>query len=281
MTYPTDIAGTIDGGTIRTLTAPWPDQPDADAARAVLLSWCRANDLNPERMRQQDRIEIHAATSGPRGRYEILWREAVVAPPGGRRDEVRAKVRYTPLRVEPEGLIAGELSCGHVHSAPSPVVDDPPLCFTCDQGIDPATGRHPGEHQGGRSLDRPAGEPAGPVTAYRMSWPNEHEGDQAYCGGLPDITGMAPDAAHALVLGRLAAMLERRPRVDRRRTLIAIGPHVTGLRILAERHGPHATRGIETVCDVDYHAGTGLTPWPCLDYQAAFSGIVTFPPAAR
>jgi hypothetical protein len=275
VTYPTDeIAGVAAGGTIRTLTPPWHGQPHAEAARDVLLSWCRVNGLAPDRMLDRDRIEIHAADSAAGRHYIILWLEALPADPVGPGRETSTALRKTPLLIEPEGLLAGELTCGHVHSASSPVVDEPPLFFTCDQGIDPATGRHPGQHAGSRS-ETPRYRRSDTGNGYRMSWPNEHPGEQAFREGLPYVGDMTPAAAHALVLARLGEITDRRPRVNRRQVLIAIGPHVRGLRAIVERHGP-VTYGekFPAACQSPDHAGAGPS-FPCADYRDATAGIVT------
>lgn len=270
------IAGTLEGGRIRTLAAP--DRERDPAALAVLLSWCVANGLPTARMLDRHHIEIHEAANGPGGNYEIVYREVQLPTTPGR--EARTETRKRALLVEPEGLLAGELTCGHVHASPSPVLDAPALFFTCDQGIDPATNRHPGQHTGLAS-ELPGGRRDELGTGYRMSWPNDHAGEQAFREGLPYLGDLAPNDAHALALARLDAIAERRPRVDRRNVLVAIGPHVRGLRELAERHGPHSLRGSDdVVCDHDFVVGTGLTEWPCPDYRAAFAGVVTFGPAA-
>lgn len=274
-----DIAGTMDGGRIRTLAAPFRDDPTSTAGRAALVSWCHANGLKPDWMLERLNIEIH--NLDPEGltgnRYVIYWREVLPQAPADRGREARTELRKSPLLVEPEGLLAGELTCGHVHTEPSPVADAEPLSFVCDQDIDPATGRHPGSHQGGRSINPATGRPADEGgTRYRMSWPNDHPGEQPFRAGLPDVAGLTPAAAHAAVLARLDAAADRRPRVDRSKALIAIGPHVAGLRRLAERHEPRATRDAGDVCSHDYVSATGLTAWPCAEVRDAFAGIVAF-----
>lgn len=267
------IAGTLEGGRIRTLAAP--DRERDRPALEVLLSWCVANGLPTARMLDRHHVEIREVPNGPGGTYAIHYREVQLPTTPGR--EARTELRERALLVEPEGLLAGELTCGHVHAAPSPVLDAPALFFTCDQGVDPATSCHPGRHTGGAS-EMPGGRRDELGTGYRMSWANDYPGEQAFQDGLPYVGDLTPDEAHALVLARLVAMAERRPRVDRRNVLVAIGPHVRGLRELAERHGPHNLRGTGIVCDHDFVVGTGITDWPCLDYRAAFAGIVAFGP---
>ena len=277
MTHAT-VAGTMAGGAIRTLTLPFGDAPDLAAVRAVLMSWLRANHIDPARLRDRDRIEIHPdAHFG----HVIMFREVLTPAPGAGGHEARTTVRKMMLRVEPEGLLADELTCGHVHTSPSPVADADPLNFTCDQDINPADGRHPGDHTGNRSIDPETNRPAGPDgTGYRMTWPNTHPGEQAYHAGLPTTDGLTTTAAHALILARLAAIADRRPPVNRRKSLIAIFKHVRGLREIAVRHLPRDTRHAGTVCDHDFVSATGLTPWPCVEVRDALAGIVHFPPQA-
>jgi hypothetical protein len=252
------IAGTSAAGHVRTLSAPWAGDAIAAAARDVLSSWCHANGLVPARMLERDRIEIHPNPNRPG--YEILWRE--VSADRTIRPEASTQLRRLPLLVEPEGLLAGELWCGHVHRCGC---DDNGQVrfFTCRQHVDPVTGRHPGPHLGRPSLD--------PTTAAPMSdlgpaeWTNEHAGDVAYRDGLPDVAALPAEAAHALVLARLDAIRDARPRPPRAALLLAIGQHVQGVRAIIERHAP-AVAG--PLCDRQ------CAPWPCPDYRSATRGIV-------
>lgn len=282
------VAGTLDGGRIRTIAAPWRDSPDAEAVRAVLTSWCLANGLLPARMLEREPIEIRDRDPEElaRGRYEIVWREVVGAGAGG---EARSTVRRTPLVLEPEGLLADELTCGHVLISPSAVLGAPALLFVCDQHIDPRTGRHPGQHTGdwaGEHRPPPVNEPVDPavvrpeVPTYRMSWDNEHPGEQPFRDGMPYAGGLSPDDAHRLILDRLREIADRRPMVNRRLALIATVRHVRGLREIALRHEPHATREAGTVCNHDFTTGAGLTTWPCVEVRDALGGIISFAPAA-
>lgn len=275
------IAGTSDGGRIRTLSAPFAEDPDSAAVRAVLMSWCRANGLDPERMLERHNIEIHPRDDDElaRDRYVIYWREYIPPPAGatGSAREGHTEVRKTPLLVEPEGLLADELTCGHVHLADSPVDGVATLPFTCREHIDPRTGRHPSRHLGGRA-ETPTGQHAG-GTGYVMSWPNEHPGDLAFRDGMPYAGDLDPHRAHALILVRLSEIADRRPRVNRRLALLAIGVHVRGLREIALRHEPHDTRNAGTVCNHDFVTGAGLTPWPCVEVRDALAGIIAFAPA--
>ncbi len=256
MTYPTATRDEV-----RTIRPPWPEESNNEAAIQVLMSWLRANHVDPRRLLSRNPIEIHPSD---RFGHVIMFREVVTPAPGGRGHEARTTVRNVPLQVEPEGLLADELTCGHVHVAPSPVADADPLNFTCGQGINPADGRHPGDHTGRRSIDPETNRPAGPNrTGYQMTWPNTHPGEHAFHQGMPT-----------------AAALERRPRVDRRKALIAIGPHMHALVRIAERHAPHATLNRGIVCRADYVTGN-LTTWPCADYRDAAAGIVHFPPAGQ
>lgn len=275
------VAGVQDGGRIRTLAAPLPRERDTEAALEVLLSWCRANGLPTDLMLGRHHIEIHQAPNGPEGQYEILWREALPPDPDGPHRELGTVLRRSPLLVEPQGVLAGENTCGHVRTEPSPVVDGSPLFFACDQFTDPATSRHPGEHTGNRAIDPATDRPAGPDgTGYRMTWPNEHPGEMAFRYGVPYVGDMDPHIAHALILARLTAIADRRPPVTRDSTLIRIFPHVRGLREIALRHEPLDTLNAGTVCNHDYVSATGLTAWPCPDYRDALAGIVHFPTVA-
>jgi hypothetical protein len=283
------VAGTMSGGTIRTLSLPFGDAPDLAAVRAVVLSWCEANGLPPGRMRERDYIEIHPDDLGQAdlGRHVIMWREFIPPPAGatGSQREGSTKLRKTPLLVEPAGLLTeDESTCGHVRIERSPVLGAPALLFVCDQGVDPATGRHPAQHTGDYAGEHrpPGGEPPRrPETqGYRMSWDNEHPGDQAFRDGVPYLGGMAPHLAHALILARLKAIADRRPPVNRRNVLVSLHAHVLGLREIALRHEPRDTRDAGTVCDHDFVSATGLTPWPCAEVRDALAGIVAFPPAA-
>jgi hypothetical protein len=287
------IAGTLAGGHIRTLVAPFADDPIHPAGIAVLMSWCEANGMRPTRMLDRDRIEIHPLDLGElaRDRHEIHWREVIHNPEDtqlGRGREARTELRKTPMIVEPVGLLAGELTCGHVLIAQSPVLGAPGLLFVCDQGIDPRNGRHPGQHAGdwagehrlpaghwaGEPLRRPAPEDG---TPRRMSWDNPHPGDLPFRDGLPYAGDLAPADAHQLVLGRLTEIADRRPRVDRRASLVALGPHVRGLREIAERHAP---RRETTAAAGGPLCERRCSGWPCPDYRSGLAGIVTFAPAA-
>jgi hypothetical protein len=284
------IAGTTAGGHVRTLTPPLSTDPRLEAVRAVLVSWCTANGLRSGRMLERDRIEIHPLDPGElaRDRHEILWREVTDPSPGefGRGRDARTQLRRTPLLVEPEGLLADELTCGHVLIAPSSELGAPALLYVCDQHIDPATGRHPGQHAGDWAGEHrlPAGDWAGEPrpprpegTPPRVSWDNNHPGDMPFRDGLPYVGGMAPAEAHATVLARLDAITDRRPRVDRRAALVAIGPHVRGLRELANRHAP---RTVATAAAGGPLCERRCSGWPCPDYRQALAGIVTFAEAA-
>lgn len=281
MTLSTGMVGSLDAGRVRTLVAPWSDNPDAIAApRRVLASWCRANGLDPAKILERDGIEIHGPDpAGASSRYVIMYREVVSQPEGERSRYARTELREVPLVVEPEGLLADELTCGHVlHHQDT--VDAAPAFYTCDRHVDPANGRHPGPHTGGPSEDpltaRPM--PASSPFGARPEWPNEVEGDQAFFAGVPYAGDMAPDRAHALVLDRLTAIADHRPRANRKNILVAIGVHVRGLRALATRHAPVIYGdAFPALCRDPAHGEPGET-FPCADYRDALAGVVTFGP---
>ncbi len=267
MTYPTAVDRSV-----TRLGAPMAHEPDYLARRAVLLSWCRANTLDPDRMLDRDRIEIHPATGTATGR-RIIYREVVPASPDMPHRETRTRLAQTPLIVEPAGLLTGDsLTCGHIHTTPSPVADAAPLWFVCDRYIDPRTGRHPAEHCG---HPPPAGDDTG--TVRRMTWPNEHRGHIAFHAGIASAVGLLPNDAYSLALARLEAAADHRPR-DRRPGPVDLGQHLRGLRELAHRHRPHVTATAGTVCDHDYATAIRITPWPCADLRLAFTGILVFTP---
>ena len=250
------VVGRLDGGRIRILHAPLRNQPHTDAASSILVSWCRANGLDPDRIPESRAIEIRENPC-EHGHYEIHWFELPQdpTPAQGWYEGGPMVPRRGPLRVEPQGILDDELTCGHV--LPSDTGD----AMVCAEDIDPATYQHPGDH---RTADRTAG------------WRNHHPGTQAFRAGLPHAGDLAPAAAHALVLARLQLVADRRPRVNRRQALIALDQHVNGLRELAGRHQPRETGQHGTVCEHDYVTGAGLTTWPCTDYRQALAGIVVF-----
>jgi hypothetical protein len=252
------IAGTSAAGYVRTLSAPWAGDAIAVAARDVLLSWCHANDLDPALMLERDRIEIHANVGRPG--YEVLWRKVDTSVP--RRRDMPTQLVRTPLLVEPEGLLAGELWCGHVHRCGCDN-DGRVRFFTCRQHVDPATGRHPGPHTGRPSLEPITGAPMADLGP--AEWTNENPGTLAYRKGLPDVAALSAEAAHNLVLAQLTEITSRRPRPARAAILLAIGPHVRGIRAIVTRHAPAAGGPL---CD------RGCSPWPCPDYRDATEGIV-------
>lgn len=262
------------------LFLPWDKSRSALAHRAVLVSWCRANELPVEDIPEGRKIEIHDGLIS----YSRYMTASHAAPP--------VRTAQSPLLVAPAGLITSPeaLHCGHILVSPSPVADAPPIVHVCDQHTSPVDGTHPGDHAGDpgdrRSAEQLGWEPSGNWRAdtspgFRMSWPNEHPGDQAYHRGLPDATGLHPIAAHALVLAQLTHERWRQPGLNRAGLIIAGGPHSVGLFQLAERHGPRDTRHAGIVCDHDFVSATGLTDWPCADYRDAAAGIVHFPAVAR
>lgn len=279
MTMP--LAGTLADGHVRTLFAPISTDPDSAAPREVLESWCRANNIVPTRLWAPGPIEIHALDPDElaHDRHEICWHETQAGDPG------RTHLRTTPLLIEPAGILAGDLTCGHVQIECSTALGAPALLFVCDQHIDPRTGRHPGPHAGdwaGEHRLPPASGEARPrpeVTARRMSrmsWDNHHPGTIAFRDGLPYVGAMTPGAAHALVLARLDDMHQPRPQMNRARALISLDQHTRGLRELAERHAP---RRQTTPAAGGPLCERRCAPWPCSDYRDGLSGIVTFPPA--
>src|SRR6185312_7912674 len=128
-----------------------------------------------------------------RDRHIILWREVVSPRPGengGGRPAV-TELRRSPLIVEPEGLLTPDgLTCGHVRIEPSPVLGAPALLFVCDQGIDPATGKHPAGHSGDWAGEHrlppadPVPRPRHDSQPRRLVWDNEHPGDLAHRDGV-------------------------------------------------------------------------------------------------
>lgn len=259
------MAGTINGGTIRTLTAPWAQEPNAAAARAVLVSWCAANGMPADRILDRHPIEIRPHHLDGPG-YVIVYQEVLPREPNEPNREARTTPRSTPLIVEPEGMLDNGDTCGHVHRSSAEYVNIPPAFFVCDQGIDPVTGRHPGPHAGGHHRH--------PIAGGRREWENENPGYLEFRGGIPYVGNMSPTDAHTLVLARLEAIVEARPG---HHLLLAVVPHLRGLRKIAERHAPRrysAPAAGGPLCE------RRCSGWPCPDYRQALAGIVTFRPEA-
>lgn len=257
-----------------TVHVPFDGSSAVLAHRAVLVSWCHANELPVQDMPSGYSITIDDGL--------ITYTRVLLDRPGYPRADRNTRHKITaqaPLLVAPAGLITSPeaLHCGHVHVSPSPVADAPPIVHLCGKHTDPRTGEHPGDHTGARA---DAGTEENPALAYPMSWVNEHPGQQAYRDGKPDLTGMTPSAAHALVLARLTHDGWRTPNWNRPGLILAGGPHAAGLFLLADRHAPRDTRHAGIVCDHDFVSATGLTPWPCRDYRDALTGVVHFPGAA-
>lgn len=216
---------------------PHRGDPNADAHRAALLSWCTVNGLDPARMSGDDSIDVDE--------HNISYTNAVDGSVGRTLRDGNPTIYTrgaTPLRVRPVGMIVGDRFCGHLKAV---VIDADEYRFTvmtCRVHIDPDTGRHPGAHTDSTTGDK---------------WANEYPGTSAFRDWQPDVTGMSPGEVHALILGRLDQAGARNPHTVPSRVLIQLGPHLAGIRAIIERHAP---------------ARSYL--WPDEDYIDAAAGLV-------
>lgn len=250
---PAPPSGARPGGTRMTnsyrLPMPIPGTARHDALRAVLVSWLVANGIDTWGVDTAEGITVEGRSID----YHEPIRTGGVqqrSPVSGR--PLTAEVSW-PLSLSPRGVLAEEWTCGHIDMIdPRPPV---PRAAVCIVDVDPDTDRHPGHHR-----DK---------TGH--TWTNQHPGGQPFRDGIPDVTGMAPDAIHDLVRDRL-----------HRLEFGVSGPgglaagvvhaqaHAAGLRQLTKTHAPDVDRSSGPWCA---HPRIGER-WPCPEYLNATAGLI-------